>query len=107
MSSDFETVAKATASRALAVAERKSSFHTVANKFTCAAHLKSTTHCTACTVGSAAEPVADQGVVTRLRLHDAGAATRDRNNRIAATARMMDPPKPPTCGRVVSMSISG
>ena len=37
-------------------------------------HLKSTTHCTACTVGSAAEPVADQGVVTRLRLHDAGAA---------------------------------
>src|SRR6187402_2782887 len=37
-------------------------------------HLKSTTHCTACTVGSAAEPAADQGVVSRLWLHDAGAA---------------------------------
>lgn len=37
-------------------------------------HLKSTTHCTACTVGSAAEPATDPAVVARWCLHDAGAA---------------------------------
>jgi hypothetical protein len=39
-----------------------------------ACHFKSTTHCTACTVGSAAEPAAVQAVVARWWLHDAGAA---------------------------------
>jgi hypothetical protein len=39
-----------------------------------ACHLKSTTHCTACTVGSAAEPATDPAVVARWCLHDAGAA---------------------------------
>jgi hypothetical protein len=37
-------------------------------------HLKSTTHCTTCTVGSSAEAAADPAVLARFWLHDAGIA---------------------------------
>jgi hypothetical protein len=36
-------------------------------------HLKSTTHCTTCTVGSSAEAAADPAVLARFWLMDAGA----------------------------------
>jgi hypothetical protein len=36
-------------------------------------HLKSTTHCTTCTVGSSAEAAADPAVLARFWLIDAGA----------------------------------
>jgi hypothetical protein len=36
-------------------------------------HLKSTTHCTTCTVGSSAEAAADPAVLARFWLLDAGA----------------------------------
>lgn len=42
-----------------------------------ACHLKSTTHCTTCLVGSAAEAAADPAVLARFRLHDAGATVSD------------------------------
>lgn len=37
-----------------------------------ACHIKSTTHCTTCTVGSSAEASADPAVLARFWLHDAG-----------------------------------
>ena len=37
-----------------------------------ACHLKSTTHCPTCTVGSAAEAAGDSAVLARFWLHDAG-----------------------------------
>jgi len=37
-----------------------------------ACHIKSTTHCTTCTVGSSAEAAADPGVLARFWLLDAG-----------------------------------
>jgi hypothetical protein len=37
-------------------------------------HLKSTTHCTTCTVGSSAEAAADPAVLAKFSLLDAGAA---------------------------------
>jgi hypothetical protein len=42
-----------------------------------ACHLKSTTHCTTCTVGSSAEAAADPAVLARFWLLDAGAAICD------------------------------
>ena len=42
-----------------------------------ACHLKSTTHCTTCTVGSSAEAAADPAVLARFWLLDAGAAVCD------------------------------
>jgi hypothetical protein len=49
-----------------------------------ACHLKSTTHCTTCTVGSSAEAAADPAVLARFWLLDAGAAVSDP----AGTARV-------------------
>jgi hypothetical protein len=40
-------------------------------------HLKSTTHCTTCTVGSSAEAAADPAVLARFSLLDAGTAVCD------------------------------
>lgn len=40
-------------------------------------HLKSTTHCTTCVVGSSAEAAADPAVLAKFWLLDAGAATCD------------------------------
>ena len=40
-------------------------------------HLKSTTHCTTCTVGSSAEAAADPAVLARFWLLDAGVAVFD------------------------------
>ena len=37
-----------------------------------ACHIKSTTHCTTCTVGSSAEAAADPAVLARFWLYDAG-----------------------------------
>jgi hypothetical protein len=37
-----------------------------------ACHIKSTTHCATCTVGSSAEAAADPAVLARFWLHDAG-----------------------------------
>lgn len=42
-----------------------------------ACHLKSTTHCTTCTVGSSAEAAADPAVLARFSPLDAGAAISD------------------------------
>lgn len=39
-----------------------------------ACHLKSTTHCTTCTVGSGEEAAADPAVLARFTLDDAGTA---------------------------------
>jgi len=41
-------------------------------------HIKSTTHCTTCTVGSSAEAAADPAVLARFWLLDAGIAVVDR-----------------------------
>jgi hypothetical protein len=40
-------------------------------------HLKSTTHCTTCTVGSSAEAAVDPAVLARFWLLDLGATLRD------------------------------
>ena len=40
-------------------------------------HIKSTTHCTTCSVGSSAEAAADPAVLARFWLHDAGVAVSD------------------------------
>ena len=40
-------------------------------------HLKSTTHCTTCTVGSSAETAADPAVLARCSLVDAGETVSD------------------------------
>jgi hypothetical protein len=42
-----------------------------------ACHLKSSTHCTTCAVGSSAEAATDQAVLARFSLLDAGAALCD------------------------------
>jgi hypothetical protein len=42
-----------------------------------ACHLKSTTHCTTCAVGSSAEAAADPTLLARFWLHDAGATLPD------------------------------
>jgi hypothetical protein len=42
-----------------------------------ACHLKSTTHCATCTVGSSAEAAADPAVLARFWLLDAGIAVSD------------------------------
>ena len=42
-----------------------------------ACHLKSTTHCTTCSVGSSAEAAADPAVLARFWLLDAGVAVFD------------------------------
>jgi hypothetical protein len=42
-----------------------------------ACHLKTTTHCTTCMVGSSAEAAADPAALARFWLHDAGAAVSD------------------------------
>ena len=43
-----------------------------------ACHIKSTTHCTTCAVGSSAEAAADPGVLARFSLLDAGVAVDAR-----------------------------
>jgi hypothetical protein len=43
-----------------------------------ACHIKSTTHCTTCAVGSSAEAAASPAVVARFWLLDAGAAVAER-----------------------------
>ena len=43
-----------------------------------ACHIKSTTHCTTCAVGSSAEAAADPTVLARFWLLDAGIAVDDR-----------------------------
>jgi hypothetical protein len=40
-------------------------------------HLKSTTHCTTCIVGSSAEAATDPALLARFWLHDAGATIFD------------------------------
>ena len=52
-----------------------------------ACHLKSTTHCTTCTVGSSAEAAVDPAVLARFWLLDLGATT---------TNPIQSPDAPPT-----------
>jgi hypothetical protein len=52
-----------------------------------ACHLKSTTHCTTCTVGSSAEAAVDPAVLARFWLLDLGATT---------TNSIQSPDAPPT-----------
>lgn len=56
-------------------------------------HLKSTTHCTTCTVGSSAEAAADPAVLAKFWLLDAGAAISESDD----TAGMS--PRRPASGR--------
>jgi hypothetical protein len=47
-------------------------------------HLKSTTHCTTCTVGSSAEAAADPAVLARFWLLDLGATVCDPASAVAS-----------------------
>jgi hypothetical protein len=49
-------------------------------------HLKSTTHCTTCTVGSSAEAAADPAVLARFWLLDAGATLCDTVDAVHSAA---------------------
>ncbi len=50
-------------------------------------HLKSTTHCTTCTVGASAEAAADPATLARFWLDDAGAAALDPATRFDSIQR--------------------
>jgi hypothetical protein len=50
-------------------------------------HLKSSTHCTTCTVGSSAETAADTAVLARFSLLDAGAPVHDSADLPSSTTR--------------------
>lgn len=45
-----------------------------------ACHLKGTTHCTTCAIGSSAEPAADSSWLSRFWLNDTGAAISERQD---------------------------
>jgi hypothetical protein len=51
-----------------------------------ACHLKSTTHCTTCTVGSSAEAAVDPAVLARFWLLDAGASASGPVETVRASA---------------------
>ena len=60
-------------------------------------HLKSTTHCTTCTVGSSGEAAADPSVLARFWLIDAGATVCDPSDAPhTATGRSASGRAPPT-----------
>jgi hypothetical protein len=60
-------------------------------------HLKSTTHCTTCTVGSSAESAADPAVLARFWLLDVGATVCDpASEPESATLRPTSGRAPPT-----------
>jgi hypothetical protein len=62
-------------------------------------HLKSTTHCTTCTVGSSAEAASDPAVLARFWLLDAGAAVVDPANAPdVAPLRALSGRAPPAIG---------
>jgi hypothetical protein len=62
-------------------------------------HVKSTTHCTTCTTGSSAEAAADQAVLSRFWLIDAGAAVvRPASAPHAAPLRALSGRAPPAIG---------
>jgi hypothetical protein len=62
-------------------------------------HLKSTTHCTTCTVGSSAEAAVDPAVLARFWLLDAGATLRDAATEPeSATIRPSSGRAPPSIG---------
>ena len=56
-------------------------------------HIKSTTHCTTCTVGSSAEAAADPAVLARFWLIDVGVAALD------AVSQPDSVPRVPASGR--------
>jgi hypothetical protein len=58
-------------------------------------HLKSTTHCTTCMVGSSAEAAADPAVLARFRLNDAGATVSDPVTEPDSAARCSTPGRAP------------
>ena len=60
-----------------------------------ACHLKSTTHCTTCIVGSSAEVTAAPAVLGRLWLADAGAAIADPIDRTPVRDCSARPPAAP------------
>jgi hypothetical protein len=60
-------------------------------------HLKSTTHCTTCIVGSSAEAAADPALLARFWLNDAGATVFDPVTAPDSDARRPSPGRaPPT-----------
>ena len=62
-------------------------------------HLKSTTHCTTCTVGSSAEAAVDPAVLARFWLLDAGATRGDAaTDPQSATIRPSSGRAPPAIG---------
>jgi hypothetical protein len=64
-----------------------------------ACHLKSSTHCSTCTVGSSAEAAADPTVLARFWPLDAGAAVSNPASRPgSATLRPTSGRAPPTIG---------
>jgi hypothetical protein len=58
-------------------------------------HLKSTTHCTTCIVGSSAEAAADPAVLARFWLNDAGATVFDPVTQPDSAARRSTPGRAP------------
>src|SRR4030088_1717406 len=64
-----------------------------------ACHLKSTTHCTTCAVGSSAEAATDQALLARFSLLDAGATLCDpATTPDTATVRPASGRAPPVIG---------
>lgn len=64
-----------------------------------ACHLKSSTHCTTCAVGSSAEGATDSAMLARFRLLDAGATLCDpATTPDAATLRPASGRAPPAIG---------
>ena len=58
-------------------------------------HLKSTTHCTTCIVGSSAEAAADPALLARFWLNDAGATVFDPVTQPDSAARPSTPGRAP------------
>jgi hypothetical protein len=58
-------------------------------------HLKSTTHCTTCVVGSSAEAAADPAVLARFWLNDAGATAPDVVTKPDSAALRLTPGRAP------------
>jgi hypothetical protein len=58
-------------------------------------HLKSTTHCTTCIVGSSAEAAADPALLARFWLNDAGATVSDPVTEPDSAARRPTPGRAP------------
>jgi hypothetical protein len=58
-------------------------------------HLKSSTHCTTCVVGSSGEAASDAATLTAIGLHDTGAAALAVEQPLTATSRCLSAGRAP------------